>query len=278
LEVADKMKKYIAFLLVLLLAAGTAGAAESRKDKVKINVPKQLAASITENVSSEIADSHAFQIVERSQMDKIMKEQAFSLSGASADSDAVKIGQLAQAQKLLVGSVNKIGSSYIVTARIVDIEKGTVELATKVTATSENDLAVMTEELGRKLAGKAAGKKIVIDGKEYDPGEMKFELGQVISVIGSDVVLNMGESDGLRIGDTLAVFGLDRRIEAGGIVKRGDIEIKEVFKYYSKAVMKSGHGCLGTCSSIPFAYDMVEYMGVPTEQSSMTPGDSLRRE
>ena len=65
--------------------------------------------------------------MERSQMDKILKEQAFQSSGNCDQSEcAVEIGKLLSVDRMIVGSVGRIGDLYTVQARILDVQTGEI--------------------------------------------------------------------------------------------------------------------------------------------------------
>jgi len=61
-------------------------------------------------------------------MESILKEQAFSLSGACNSAEcAVEIGQLLSAKKMVVGDIGKIGETYSITLRMVDVSTGKID-------------------------------------------------------------------------------------------------------------------------------------------------------
>ena len=69
-----------------------------------------------------------------------MKEQTVQQSGCADTSCAVELGKLLSADKILVGTLNKLGDTYIINARIIDVEKGNMLFADNTQANSEADL------------------------------------------------------------------------------------------------------------------------------------------
>ncbi|MDD5688448.1 MAG: CsgG/HfaB family protein [Elusimicrobia bacterium] len=61
-----------------------------------------------------------FKMVERTQIETVMKEQNLGLSGAVDSKTAAGIGQILGAKLLVMGNVIKLGSSYQITVKLVD--------------------------------------------------------------------------------------------------------------------------------------------------------------
>jgi curli biogenesis system outer membrane secretion channel CsgG len=103
-------------------------------------VSMNLASQTSEMLRNTFINKGGYTIVERSQMDQILKEQGFQMSGCTDTSCAVEIGKLLSAKKILIGKVMKVGNSIIISGRIVDVEKGVGEAASTAKAASEDDL------------------------------------------------------------------------------------------------------------------------------------------
>ena len=117
-----------------------------------------IAGAVTDIIRSELVNSGMLNIVERTQMDEILKEQGFQASGCTDQSCAVEIGKLLAAHKILIGEVNKLGETFIITVRIVDIKKGLAEFSSKETASSEDILNEAASKLSNKLVARITGE------------------------------------------------------------------------------------------------------------------------
>lgn len=82
--------------------------------------------AIAELLTHKFVESGRFRVVERAQLGAILEEQRLSLTGAIDVQSAAAIGKLAGARVLLLGSVERLGDSYQVNARLVDAESGEV--------------------------------------------------------------------------------------------------------------------------------------------------------
>ncbi len=79
-----------------------------------------------------------FVMLDRGRIDRIIKEQAFQLSGAVDPESAVKVGKLLGAQTLISGSIQVAGGSIRIIANFVDVESGKVNDSQKVTGSINN--------------------------------------------------------------------------------------------------------------------------------------------
>jgi TolB-like protein len=115
-------------------------------------VSNSLAKNISEVIRNELITYNEFIVVERTQVDKILKEIGFQQSGCTDVSCAVKIGQMLSANKILIGNLMKVGKKIIITGRLVDVEKGIGVSAANQSASSEDDLDDAVKIFIRKLA------------------------------------------------------------------------------------------------------------------------------
>jgi len=120
-------------------------------------VSYQEARKVSEWLRTELINTGQFQVIERSAMDAILKEQAFSMTGCTDTSCAVQMGRLLSARKMLVGSVEVWKNKVFINGRIIDVEKGVAEFAHKETVASVNDLDAGTANFAKNLARRING-------------------------------------------------------------------------------------------------------------------------
>ncbi len=86
-----------------------------------------LSAGFAEQLITGLAQVPALRVVERSQLDKIIREQDLQMSDFIDPNQTVKIGELLSARKLLIGSYQVLDTRIAVTGRVIDAETGTVD-------------------------------------------------------------------------------------------------------------------------------------------------------
>lgn len=118
---------WLALALVLpLLALGQEKESVAVMDMEGRGISSIEAASLTDRMRTELVRTGAVNVVERGQMQAILAEQDFQLSGCTSDECAVEIGQLLGVTMMIAGTVGKIGSTYTLDLRTIDIETGAI--------------------------------------------------------------------------------------------------------------------------------------------------------
>jgi len=91
--------------------------AEVLSDKLRSHV-NQISRSERYNA---IPGVDRYEVVERQNMDKIFEEFNVQSTGCVSDSCLIEFGRILQADRILIGTVGKVGSTYSVSTRIIDV-------------------------------------------------------------------------------------------------------------------------------------------------------------
>lgn len=152
------MKK-ILLRVVFLVSLSSAFSADKYRTAVMTleaeeGVDKNIAHTITGLLNSELVNLQIFTMIDRQNIQKIMQEQAFQQQGCTDQACAVKLGNILNVQKIIVGSVMKLGTQFIINVNFVDVELSQIDLSVNITAGDENALMTAVAELAKKIAGK----------------------------------------------------------------------------------------------------------------------------
>jgi formylglycine-generating enzyme required for sulfatase activity len=107
---------------------------------------------VSDFLREALVNTKVFTVLERSNMETILNEQKFQMSGCTTEECAVQLGHLLNVEKVIVGSVSKLGNGYIVSIREIDIEKGDIELADSETTDSLEKMLDACTNLANRLA------------------------------------------------------------------------------------------------------------------------------
>ncbi len=77
-------------------------------------------------LTNEFSRSTVFSVIERQDLEAIMKEYSLSLSGLTSEETSPELGELQGVELLLLGSVSEAGEIYIISARLVEVETGKI--------------------------------------------------------------------------------------------------------------------------------------------------------
>ena len=83
--------------------------------------------ALTERLRSELLMTKHFKVLERDIMEEILKEQGFQQSGCTTSECVVQIGQIVNVEKMVAGTINKIGNTFSSSVRIIDITTGSID-------------------------------------------------------------------------------------------------------------------------------------------------------
>ena len=90
-------------------------------------VSKEEASIITDRFRAHLVNTGKFKVMERSNMDKILKEQGFQQTEYCNTTECtVKIGHLLSVNTILTGSVTKLGGIYSINVRMLDVQTGQI--------------------------------------------------------------------------------------------------------------------------------------------------------
>jgi len=121
-----------------------------------IGVSENEAATVSELFRSALFNTRRFVVIERSRMGEIFEEQGFVLSGCTDVECAVNAGKILDVEVILIGSLSRLGTKYILTVRGVDVSDAQVVLNETAEHTGAvEDLSEVVNRLARKVAGGA---------------------------------------------------------------------------------------------------------------------------
>lgn len=116
------MKKLLALILFLSLSFTREHIAVI--DFEGINVSEVEAKALTQKLTTELIKVGEYIVLERSEMKKVLDEQKFQYSGCVDTKCAVEIGMMLGAKYIVVGSVSKVGSTYSIDSRLINVKTG----------------------------------------------------------------------------------------------------------------------------------------------------------
>ena len=78
---------------------------------------------LTERLQSELVKVGSYTVVERKKIEKVFEEQKFQMSGC-VEECLIEIGMLLGAKEIVIGSAGRFGSTYTISARLVNATSG----------------------------------------------------------------------------------------------------------------------------------------------------------
>ena len=103
-----------------------------------------LSEYILNDLAIHAVNDGVFSVVDRAQLDAVRTELNFNLSGEVDDNSAQEIGKMLGAQTIVSGSVRKIGASYRLDVRAIEVQTAAVQGAWGKSIPSSATLAALT--------------------------------------------------------------------------------------------------------------------------------------
>jgi len=233
-------KKIFSAWLLFLISAMPAFSLNSMQTTHKVNIAvfdfegkgitQAEASALTERFRSVLVSTNKFNVVERQKIKLIMDELGLQLSGMVSEKSISKAGELLGVNRIISGTIGKIGDTYTVDLRIIAVETGKViRTVSQNTNGSKENLIALLERLAKRFAG------IKTELKKYDI--------TILSLPGKSSVY----MDGKYIGLTPMVVKLtegDHKIRIqheSYSVWKGKIQVNKPDKIIAKLEAKPSH-------------------------------------
>jgi len=107
--------------------------------------------SLMDVVQATITESRRFTVVNRSDIQKVMAEQNFQLSGMTKGR-SIQLGQLLGARAVVTGKISRLMGSFNITLQRINVETGVVEItATKTASANGNKIISAVRRAAKDL-------------------------------------------------------------------------------------------------------------------------------
>lgn len=200
---------------------------------------------LSDRLRGELVKIGIFTVLERGQMEEILQEQDFQMSDLCADEACyVEMGQILGVERMVIGSIGKIGTMYTYSLKMIDIRTGTI------IHTVDEDCDCPVEDVVSSLTKKVSEKMKVLVARENYGGitVTTTPKGAAISLDGKSVGKTPWHEDLIDPGDhTIGISHTDYAlVERTVTLHKGkltelsiDLVRSEAFKDSVKTVQKA---------------------------------------
>ncbi len=147
-----------------LAAQIASGAPEGRQLRVAVadfpdlqNVTSDLGRYIASRLTTRLAQSPKFSVIERQRLSQVLAELKFSMSELVDPAKAKRLGQMAGVEAIVVGTVSDLGNQVDLDARMIEIETNRMLLGATVTISKDPTVDEMLKRGRQEGVGGPAG-------------------------------------------------------------------------------------------------------------------------
>ncbi|MDP8206116.1 MAG: PEGA domain-containing protein [Candidatus Electryonea clarkiae] len=173
------MRRIIFTLLILLVASSLVTAQFVGQSYIAVidlditgGISHTYQRPLSDRLRQELVNTGRFTVVERNNMESVLGEQGFQLSGCTSDECAIEVGRVLGVEKILAGSLAKVGDTHTINLRLIDVESG------KIMRAKSTDCQCTIDEI---LTTKIRDAALLMAGYQTD-GEL--EANEPIVLIG----------------------------------------------------------------------------------------------
>ena len=146
------MKRLFLGIILLCTAAHAEKVPLAVYDLEAQGVPGATAAIVTDVVRSELRFCGKYELIEKARMQEVLRLQSFQLTGCTEAECAAKLGKILNVKKMVVGGLGKLGESFRLSLRVVDVETAVIETeGAEKQALKEDDLDRLVPVLVSRL-------------------------------------------------------------------------------------------------------------------------------
>ena len=199
-----QIMKKLSLIIMLLMAFAMSATAQNKKMKIAVmdfkpgvGVNASEVEGLSDMLINTLFETKKFDIVERSQLNEVFKEQ--NLQRDLTVQQCVQVGRILGVKSVLIGTVNFLAEhknpdgsmtgEYNVDVRAVDVESGEVVTSAGGTKSSGSTYRTMMEKIGRQLAENLTGEEPPIRGL-LTKGDIKDSFGNYIYYLDGERLTN----------------------------------------------------------------------------------------
>jgi TolB-like protein len=166
-------------------------------------ISEDEAATLTDRLRGHLVNTRAFVVLDRNNMETTMRELGLQQSGCTTTQCAVRIGKILNMQKMVTGSIGKVGKTYTIDISVIDVESSRIERSFNRDYRGEIDgLLEALQSMAQEMANAVAGQT----KSPANAAKQAYKLTIGSYPKGAEVIIN-----GQAIGQT----PLSRQIKAG---------------------------------------------------------------
>ena len=156
------MRREIIIILLLVLTCSFTSYASSTQRVAVLDfsgegISAATLVALSDYFRTELIATGKYDVMDRNNLDAVLKEQAFQMSGACTDLGCmIQVGEILKVPRIMGGTIGKLGTKYLITVKVIDIESGRIDQS--LTEKYLGALEDMDQPIA-SLASKIAGEK-----------------------------------------------------------------------------------------------------------------------
>lgn len=133
----------------------------------RAGISKDEAASLSDGLTERLVASQEFTVVDRNRIKQLLMEQGFQRSEACVQTECiVEVGKILKVERIFVGTVGRVGSTYSINIQMVDVATAQITLQKSQQHSGKVDelLTDVVPDMANQIMEELTGKKFARSG------------------------------------------------------------------------------------------------------------------
>ena len=127
---------------------------------------KTVAAPITDKIIEELVNSGKYTVIDRANVEQVLREKEFQLSSGVVRNEEVRqAGEYLGADLVAVANASRVGSTYVITAKMIDVVTG--EIVAQASSEQKGAIDVVLD-VARTVGRQISGQRVVVAEKRAE--------------------------------------------------------------------------------------------------------------
>ena len=127
---------------------------------------KTAAAPITDKIIEELVNSGKYTVIDRANTEQVLREKEFQLSSGVVRNEEVRqAGEYLGADLVIVASASRVGSTYVISAKMIDVVSG--EIVAQASSEQKGTIDVVLD-VARTVGRQISGQRVVTAEKRAE--------------------------------------------------------------------------------------------------------------
>ncbi|MBN1383922.1 MAG: hypothetical protein JW983_03445 [Elusimicrobia bacterium] len=179
------------------------------------DIDKKIAVMVNEFIRNDLFELGNFELVERSQIELVLKEQKLQMSGILSNKKAVKVGEVVGAKKIVIGTLSRLGEKYFLVLRIVDVENSVILASRAGECMNDDELKFLSKRVVSRL--------IAVEKTHEKYNDLDDILDSHMKRSGRDLHTPFGIINGIGCGALIGAIADDSGTVVLGIIGGGGV-------------------------------------------------------
>lgn len=172
------------------------------------NVSQIEAIFASDVIRRSIVNSRVFKVVDKQNMEMILKEHAFQQIGCTSEDCAIKIGNILNTQYIFVGKLNSINEIYYLWVKMIDVETGEIIMdeSEECASRSPKELEKTADRIVSRIIDKLIGNTKLTQQAGYLSPVPQSQEPCIMQLSGNKIVINKGRHNRVKERDIYEIY------------------------------------------------------------------------